>query len=157
MATREDLLAALDPLLALVRTLDLDHPDDALATLKERFPLEGKALGQVRALLREGVRDGWLCEKENDGIRFSRLKKTGDDDIVIDLVHMAKPGPGHLHPNGEVDLCFAVSGEPRFDGNEPGFTVYPPGSWHVPSVEGGVMDIVYFLPRGAIEFGPKPQ
>jgi hypothetical protein len=69
---------------------------------------------------------------------------------------MAKPGPGHTHPNGEIDLCFAVSGAPRFDGNAPGWTVYPPNSWHVPTVEGGVMDILYFLPGGAIRFEPKP-
>lgn len=157
MATRDDLLSALDPLLTLVRTLDLGDPAAAVTTLRERFPLDGEVLSGIRALLREGVRDGWLCDKENEGIRFSRLKKAGDDDMAIDLVHMAKPGPGHLHPHGEVDLCFAVSGEPRFDGNEPGFTVYPPGSWHVPSVEGGAMDIIYFLPKGAIEFGPKPR
>ena len=59
------------------------------------------------------------------------------------------------HPNGEVDLCFTVDGNPTFDGNAPGWTVYEPGSWHVPSVADGVMDILYFLPGGAIKFGPK--
>jgi hypothetical protein len=34
--------------------------------------------------------------------------------------------------------------------------VYPPKSWHVPTVEHGVMDILYFLPGGAITFEPKP-
>ncbi|HJL17019.1 MAG TPA: DUF4863 family protein, partial [Sandaracinaceae bacterium LLY-WYZ-13_1] len=75
----------------------------------------------------------------------------------IDCVHMDRPGPGHTHPNGEIDLCFAVRGEPTFDGHPPGWTVYPPGSWHVPTVEGGVMDILYFLPGGAIRFEPNPN
>lgn len=156
MATREDLLAALAPVSAFVRTLDLQDPPRAVAALRERFPLEGDELTRVRALLREGVEARWVADRENEGIRFSRLQKAGDDGLSIDVVHMDKPGPGHTHPNGEVDLCFAVSGAPKFDGNEPGWTVYPPGSWHVPTVEGGVMDIVYFLPNGAIEFGPRP-
>ena len=69
---------------------------------------------------------------------------------------MSAPGPGHTHPNGEIDLCFAVDGAPTFDGHPPGWTVYPPGSWHVPTVAGGVMDILYFLPGGAIRFEPQP-
>ena len=60
-------------------------------------------------------------------------------------------------PDGR--LCFAlttVDGAPTFDGHPPGWTVYPPGSWHVPTVAGGVMDILYFLPGGAIRFEPQP-
>lgn len=157
MANRDDLLRALTPVLELVRTLDLQSSSAAVTTLRERFPLDGEVLAEVRALLREGVRDGWLCERENEGIRFSRLQKAVGDDVSIELVHMDKAGPGHVHPNGEVDLCFAVSGTPRFCGHEPGFTVYPPASWHIPVVDGGAMDIIYFLPKGAIEFGPEPQ
>lgn len=157
MANRDDLLAALAPVTAFVRTLDLKDPETATAALNERFPLDGEELTRVRALLREGVEQRVVADRENGGIRFSRLKKADDDGWSIDVVHMDKPGPGHLHPNGEVDLCFGVSGEPRFDGREPGWTVYPPGSWHVPTVEGGVMDILYFLPKGAIEFGPRPE
>lgn len=155
MANKEELLQALAPVLDEVRRLDVDDKE-AAGKLRARFPLEGEVLTRVRTLLREGIEDGSLCDKENEGVRFSRLKKTGDDGLSIDLVHMSAPGPGHLHPNGEVDLCFDVSGEPRFDGHPPGWTVYPKNSWHVPSVEGGVMDIIYFLPGGAIEFGPKP-
>ena len=66
-------------------------------------------------------------------------------------------GPGHLHPDGEFDLCFPIAGSPLFDGNSPGWTVYPPGSWHVPTVTGGRMGILYFLPNGAIHFGSRPS
>ncbi len=65
-------------------------------------------------------------------------------------------GPGHTHERGEVDLCFVVDGDPRFDGNPAGWTVYPPGSWHRPTVTGGAMDILYFLPDGAIRFEERP-
>lgn len=156
MATRDDLLATLAPILDAVQALDLTRPLDARRTLEEKFPVDGPVVQKARTLFREGVQAGWLCDKENAGVRFSRVKKSAGTDLSIDAVHMSTPGPGHVHPNGEVDLCFAVSGAPRFDGNDPGWTVYPPGSWHVPTVDGGAMDILYFLPAGAITFGPRP-
>lgn len=156
MSVKEELLEALGPILAAVDELVLDDEEAASQQLQARFPYDSALLLRIKALLRAGIEEGSLCDRENGGVRFSRLKKASADDLAIDLVHMHGPGPGHLHPRGEVDLCFAVSGEPRFDGRAPGFTVYKPGSWHIPTVEGGVMDIIYFLPGGAIAFGPPP-
>ena len=154
-ATRLD--EALAPILDVVKTIDPSDPD-ARATLEARLPADAPAMQTLRELVRAGVADGWLASRENGGIRFGRVKKAqSDDEVSIDCVHMDKPGPGHTHPNGEVDLSFAVSGEPTFDGDPPGWTVYPPGSWHVPTVAGGVMDILYFLPGGAIRFEPRPE
>ena len=65
---------------------------------------------------------------------------------------MSSPGPMHAHPNGEIDLCFALDGEPTFDGHPPGWVVFRPGSKHIPTVVGGPMLILYLLPGGAIEF-----
>ena len=56
---------------------------------------------------------------------------------------------------GEFDLCFALSGAPTFDGHPPGWVVLPPNSWHVPTVAGGRMAILYFLPGGAFQMGPE--
>lgn len=157
MSSLPALLEALQPLLAIIKTVDPTDPN-AAATLSQALPPDSAQMAQLKELVRQGVEAGWLCDRENDGIRFSRVHKaTGADDWGIDAVHMNKPGPGHTHPNGEVDLCFAVSGSPTFDGKAPGWTVYPPGSWHVPTVSGGVMDILYFLPGGAIRFEPKPS
>lgn len=159
MSTREQLLEQLQPLMDFVRGLDLDDTDAAYAKLAEAFPPGGPVVDAIGRTLRAGVEAGELCDRENAGAKFSRLKKADADkaeDLSIDLVHMSAPGPGHTHPNGEVDLCFAVSGEPTFDGRAPGWTVYPKGSWHVPTVAGGVMDIIYFLPGGAIRFEAKP-
>ncbi|MEZ4340092.1 MAG: DUF4863 family protein [Sandaracinaceae bacterium] len=148
--------AVLAPVLEVVRTIDPSEPD-ARATLDAKLPVGSPALEALRAVVREGVAAGWLASRENAGIRFGRVRKAADAaDLSIDCVHMDQPGPGHTHPNGEIDLCFAVEGSPTFDGREPGWTVYPPGSWHVPTVAGGVMDILYFLPGGAIRFEPEP-
>ena len=46
-------------------------------------------------------------------------------------------------------------GEPTFDGHEPGWVVFPPGSHHIPTVEGGTMLFLYFMPGGAVVWDPK--
>ncbi len=154
---KEELLEALRPVLETVAALDLKAPGAAEA-LESRFPADGEALAPIRRLVREGVKAGWLADRESGGVRFSRLCKAGPDTLglSIDVVHMRAPGPGHTHPNGEVDLCFPVEGQPTFDGRSAAWTVYPPDSWHVPSVADGVMDILYFLPDGAIRFEERP-
>ena len=57
-----------------------------------------------------------------------------------------------LESLAEIDLCLALEGSPTFDGRPPGWLVLPPGSRHVPTVTGGDMAILYFLPDGAITF-----
>jgi hypothetical protein len=155
--SRDDLLAALAPILDALAPVSLDDPTAVKRMLDERFPPDGDVVTRARALFRAGVAAGWLCDRENAGVRFSRvLKATEPGKWSIDAVHMQGPGAAHVHPRGEVDLCFGVDGAPRFDDNPPGWTVYGPQTWHVPTVAGGAMDILYFLPGGAIQFGPKP-
>ncbi len=158
MDDRDSLLQDLAPLLSFVGELDLTAPAECQARLQERFPLDGDELRALRHRVREGIAAGWLADREAGGIRFSRVRKARDEtELSVDVVHMDRAGPGHTHPSGEVDLCFAVGGEPRFDGRPEGWTVYPPGSWHVPTVHGGLMDILYFLPGGAIRFEDEPS
>ncbi|RLB51183.1 MAG: DUF4863 domain-containing protein [Deltaproteobacteria bacterium] len=158
MADLETLRVKLAPVVEFARTLDPAETDDAKAKLDERFPLSGDAMVALRALVREGIDAGWLADREAGGVRFSRVRKAeGLDDVSVDVVHMNQAGPGHTHPNGEMDLCFTVSGDARFDRQPEGWTVYGPGSWHVPTVTGGVMDILYFLPGGAIRFESEPK
>ncbi len=155
---REGFLAALAPVLERVARLDLSDPVAARAHLAEAFPLQGSVLQDLRARVIAGVEEGWLCPYENGPVRYGRVAKAGRDhpDLGVDAVVMNTPGPGHIHPNGEVDLCFALQGSPAFDGNPPGWTVYAPETWHVPTVTGGTMAILYFLPGGAIAFGERP-
>ena len=112
----------------------------------------------IFATCRQGVADGWMCAREGGGIRYGRVIKPADDlgGCSVDVVDMDDlAGPHHAHPNGEIDLCFARSGAPKFDGNPEGWVVYGPGSRHVPTVRGGEMLILYFLPGGAMEFVKK--
>lgn len=156
---RDALRAALAPVLEAIAGLDLGEPAAARAALDARFPLDGAFLADIRAQVEQGLEAGWLVPRENGDIRFGRVAKATPEtrDTVIDAVLMHGPGPGHTHPSGEVDLCFALEGAPRFDGNPPGWTVYGPDSWHVPTVSGGTMVILYFLPGSAIRFEPRPN
>ena len=152
-ADRTVLLNALAPLLD--RLADVDTAaDGATAALNQSIPLGGALLQPIEALVRQGIREGWLTPRGNPGVKYGRVSKPSEDSrgFSIDAVYMDRPGPEHTHPRGEIDLCFALSGAPEFDGHPPGWVVLPPGSRHVPTVSGGEMAILYFLPDGAIEF-----
>ena len=154
-----DVRPTLEPVLRLVAELDLSDPAAARARLEAELPLDSPAVRAIRAMVERGLAEGWLCPRQNGDIQYGRVFKASEDThgLGVDAVHMSSPGPGHLHPSGEVDLCFALDGSPTFDGNPPGWTVYADGSWHVPTVTGGTMAILYFLPDGAIHFGPRPD
>jgi hypothetical protein len=151
------LLHALDPIIKTLETIDINDPD-AGQRLNERYPLTSTELLAVTALVTDGIKNGWLCPRSGGGLRYGRAAKasTATSGFGIDTVDMTGPGPGHTHPTGEFDLCIPLEGTPTFDGNPPGWTVYPAGSWHVPTVRGGRMGILYFLPEGAIRFEPNP-
>lgn len=143
----------LEPLLELCSQLDLSKPGEARRTLEERYPLDGAYVQGIAKLMRDGVAAGALCDRGEPPVQYSRVWKSADETALsADAVLMTAPGPMHVHPNGEIDLCFAEEGSPTFDGQPPGWVVYPPGSKHVPTVEGGKMLILYLLPGGAIEF-----
>lgn len=148
-------LETLAPIIEQARSLDLTDPAAAEATLRAAFPWEGEVIQALQAAVRDGVAAGTIATRENGDLRYERLAKDLGG-LSVDVVHMKGPGPGHTHPKGEIDLCFPVDETASFDGRGAGFTVYAPGSWHIPTVAGGAMDIVYLLPGGAIEFGPKP-
>jgi len=152
------LLQALDPIIKTLETLDLNRPDEARQTLTERYPLDSTELATVIDLVKDGIDGGWLCPRSGGGLRYGRAAKASAATygFGIDTVDMTGAGPGHTHPTGEIDLCIPLEGTPTFDGNPPGWTVYSAGSWHVPTVSGGRMGILYFLPGGAIRFEPNP-
>ena len=143
--TTAEFSESLRPLIQLMQGVSLDDPAAAQATLSERAPFAGPLVQGIRAAAEAGSSAGWLHPRENGGIKFGRVVKDLDG-FSVDAVLMDGPGPRHKHPNGEIDLCFTTSGAARFDGQEQGWVVFSPDSVHVPTVSGGQMLILYFLP-----------
>lgn len=143
-----------DRLVDLASQVDPSDPDTAMQRLAELLPPDGEEARAIGARLAELIAAGEVAERGELPVKFGRVAKPGDASggFSIDVVHMSGPGPLHRHPTGEIDFCFALSGEPTFDGHAPGWVVYGPDSQHVPTVAGGEMGIVYLLPEGSIEF-----
>ena len=123
--------------------------------LNENFPPGCEAFDDLAELCRQGVDEGWLCNREQGGIKFGRVIKPGPDTggYSVDVVAMIDvQGPYHGHPNGEIDMIIPVSSGARFDGQGQGWLVYEPDSEHYPTVSGGKAIILYLLPDGAIDF-----
>lgn len=142
------------PLLEAARGLDLARPDVAQAELARRFDPRGPAAAELNKALVALLDERKIADRGEPPVRWSRVSKAVPEssDFSIDAVDMNGPGPHHVHPNGEVNWCVALEGDPRFDGRPAGWVVMPPGSGHVPTVSGGRMLIVYLLPGGKIEF-----
>ena len=125
--------------------------------LETSFPADGETFGSLAALCEQGVREGWLANREHGGIKFGRVIKPGPATagFSVDVVEMDEiVGPHHRHPNGEIDMIIPQDPEAEFDGHGRGWVVYGPGSAHFPTVTGGRAIVLYLLPDGAIEFTP---
>ena len=152
---KELLEKALAPVFAALRGAEPNDGAKLAARLAKDLPLTHPAIAAVRAAATTGVKEGWLCNREGGGIKFSRPVKPSDasagysvDAVVMDRI----AGPKHTHTNGEINLCFTEDGDAKFCGHGEGWVVFPRGSTHVPVVTDGRMLILYFLPGGAIEF-----
>jgi len=129
--------------------------DDLRSFLDQNFPPGGEAFDDLATLCRQGIDEGWLCDRERGGVRFGRIIKPGPDTsgFSVDVVQMADiAGPYHGHPNGEIDMIIPESAAARFDGQGQGWVVYEAGSEHYPTVSGGKAIVLYLLPEGAIDF-----
>jgi len=125
--------------------------------LDAAFPPDGETFESLADLCRQGIAEGWLCNREQGGIRFGRIIRPGPATrgFSVDVVQMADiVGPHHRHPNGEIDMVIPEDEGAEFDGHGRGWVVYGPGSSHAPTVTGGRAIVLYLLPDGAIEFTP---
>lgn len=130
--------------------------DDTLqARLNQEAGPDSTLYQEVFAACRQGVADGWMCNREGAGIRYGRVIKpdSGLDGFSVDVVDMTSlAGPHHTHPQGEIDLIMPLDDTAQFDGHGAGWLIYGPGSAHRPTVTGGQALVLYLLPNGAIEF-----
>lgn len=132
--------------------IDFDAAD-CLETVRRQLPEDSDRMREISRLMTEGLREGWICDRDNGPLKFSRVVKPSDDSCQFscDAVYMPDcAGPRHTHPNGELSWCVSLEGSPDFDGNGPGWALYAPGTTHVPTVSNGTMLIIYFLPEGAV-------
>jgi len=148
------MLETFRPLFDAVAGVELDDPAGARAELERRLDPRGAPAARIGQELRTLLAEGKIADRGAPPVRWSRVAKAGPEtrDLSIDVVLMTGAGPRHRHPGGEANFCIALDGAPKFDGQEPGWVVFPPGSSHVPTVAGGTMLIVYLLPGGRIEF-----
>ena len=149
--SKETLVAHLTPLISFLRTLDFNAAD-ATSQLNHHYPVDGDWSQTLKQILIQHQDAEWLFPNEHREIRYGQLDDGQLSGFSIDSVDMNKAGPSHLHIEGEVDIAFAIDGNPTFDGRPEGWTVYPPNSWHRPTVRDGRMLILYFLPNGALQF-----
>ena len=148
------MLDTFQPLLAAAEGIDLTDADAACAELEKRFNPTSDEAQALNAALKALLADGAIADRGELPVKWGRVAKATDEsrDFSIDVVHMNGAGPRHRHPNGEVNWCVTLSGEPAFEGQSNGWVVMAPDSVHVPAVTGGEMLIVYLLPQGAMEF-----
>lgn len=149
-----DLLkAALKPLCEAIADRPLDHSLEVW--LNRHHGPDSATYAALREVCMQGVEQGWLCNREAGGIRFSRPFKAHEDlnDFSVDVVDMNNiAGPHHRHPHGEIDLILPVDEAATFDQHGAGWLVCPPGTAHQPTVRRGRAIVLYLLPQGAIEF-----
>ena len=160
----EPLLTALAPILARVASFDRDALSDPAAVeaeLEREFPHAGAQVQAIGQLIDTGVREGWLADRGNDEARFSRVAKPSPatHELSIDVVCMLGAGLEHTHPRGEITLGFPANPDDspqtcHFEARPPGWVVLPPNSRHTPTVTGARMNLIYFLPSGAVEWHP---
>ena len=134
-----------------------DQPLDAAlaARLSAEWPAHGAAFRRIAELIEIGDAEGWICPRQNGGVRWGRVIKPGAEagPFSVDVVLMdSVRGPHHVHPKGEIGMIMPVVAEPNFDGHPEGWYVYGPGSAHHPTVTDGSAYVLYLLPDGAIEF-----
>lgn len=151
--SKQDFVDLMEEIAQTITDLDVDQ--GMADTLNATYPKDGDAFQRLAALCAEGEQDGWLMNREHEGLKFGRAIKPGAEagKFSVDVVRMKDMrGPHHSHPMGEIGAIMPLAGDPNFDGMPEGWYVYPPGTDHHPTVTDGDAYILYLLPEGAIEF-----
>ena len=153
---REEIQKSCEPILQFLQGKNITP--SLARELSSRFPKGSELLKEIERLCQQGLSENTLKMRGSPELRFGRIQKPSDhSSFSIDIVMMSSKGPGHTHPNGEVDLCFPQDSTALFDGQSDSWVVYEPSSWHEPTVTEGTMIILYFLPEGSIRFETKPS
>jgi hypothetical protein len=154
---RTELEACLRALLPAIDAVDSSEPQDAAALLNRALPFDGAAVTRIFELCEHGLDSGWLVpHAAGPHVRYGRFQKDLGGYAIDAVVMENARGRGHTHTRGEINMCFPLNGEPRFDGREPGWVVFAPGSHHIPTVTGGTMLFLYFTPGAEVVWDGAP-
>ncbi|HEY5740587.1 MAG TPA: DUF4863 family protein [Gammaproteobacteria bacterium] len=133
------------------KPLDADLQD----WLNRELGADSEEFQRLQDSCRQGVAEGWLCQREAGGIRYGRVYRPDDElhGFSVDVVDMDDcVGPHHRHPQGEIDLVMPLEDGALFDDQPAGWVVYAAGTAHHPTVSNGRALVLYLLPGGSIEF-----
>jgi 2-hydroxylaminobenzoate mutase len=129
--------------------------------LNRRFGPYGAFHDRLATLMRAGVAEGWAGYAPVKGAGYSRGRIADESvetrgmrvetGLMRDVV-----GQYHRHTRGEIDLVIPLDPGARWCGHGAGWVVYPAGSEHFPTTEGGQALVLFFLPGGAIDYRPPP-
>jgi hypothetical protein len=158
----QELLELLAPILSRVAQLDIGSYQSKTelrtleGTLEHEFPYAGEHVQAIGRAIERGIAVGELANRGEPDSRFSRVAKPSpaSHGLSIDVVSMVGAGLEHTHPAGEITIGFPAEpgSDCKFENRAPGWVCLPPGSRHVPRVDGGRMNLIYFLPGGAVEW-----
>ena len=70
-----DLTSLLEPVSLFVKDLDLTDAEAAEQSIAERFPPESEQVHELIAAAISALESGAICDREGDGVRFSRVRK----------------------------------------------------------------------------------
>jgi len=132
------------------------------AALNERYGAHTEGYARLLALLRRGMGEGWSCYAEIDGPDYRRGRiahaSPDTDGFTVESGCLRDvPGHYHRHPLGEINMIGPVDETGRFCGAGAGWKVLPPDSSHFPTVTGGMVTMLFFLPGGQIEYRNPPS
>ena len=153
------LMAAVASLLGFIgnRPLDAELESD----LNDVYGASTESYAELLRLLRIGIDEGWACYAEIDGpdYRRGRLAKPSAETHGFSVeTGMLKDvlGNYHRHPRGEINMIGPVDPTGSFCGHGAGWKVFAPNSHHYPTVTGGKVTMLFFLPSGQIEYMEPP-
>ena len=118
--------------------------------------------GELLTLLRKGIDDGWACYSEITGPDYKRGRIADPSEATHGFsVESGKLrnvlGNYHCHPQGEINMIGPVDETGPFCGSGAGWKVFEPMSRHFPTVTGGTVTMLFFLPKGEIEYMEPPK
>jgi len=149
------MMDAVKQLLDLINDKPLDK--DLENYLNQVYGPQSAGYAELLRLLRTGGKEGWAFYAEITGPEYRRGRiaapsaETYGLSVESGLLTNVQ-GNFHRHPYGEINMIGPVDPTGQFCGHGAGWKVFPPNSQHYPTVTGGAVTMLFFLPKGEIEY-----